>query len=39
VPRAPKTFGGNIVSIQLNGGALLWAVDSSGNASTPIKCK
>jgi hypothetical protein len=35
----PSTFGGNIASIQLNGDALLWAVDSTGNASTPIKCK
>jgi len=40
IPRqAPSTFGGNIATIQLNGDALLWAVDSSGNASTPIKCK
>jgi len=40
VPRqAPRTAGGNIASIQLNGDALLWAVDSSGNASTPVKCK
>jgi hypothetical protein len=39
VPRAPKTFSGNIASIQLNGDALLRAVDSSGNASTPLKCK
>jgi hypothetical protein len=37
--RAPSTFGGNIATIQLNGDVLLWAVDSSGNASTPIKCK
>jgi len=35
----PSTFGGNIASIQLNGDALLWAVDSFGNASTPIKLK
>jgi len=34
VPRARKTFGRNIASIQLNGDALLWAVDSSGNAHT-----
>jgi hypothetical protein len=40
IPRqAPSTFGGNIASIQLNGDVLLWAVDSSGNASTPIQCK
>jgi hypothetical protein len=40
IPRqAPSTFGGNIASIQLNGDALLWAVDSTGNASTPVKCK
>jgi len=40
IPRqAPSTFGGNIASIQLNGDALLWAVDSSGNASTPVKLK
>jgi hypothetical protein len=37
--QAPSTSGGNIASIQLNGDALLWAVDSSGNASTPVKCK
>ena len=37
--QAPSTAGGNIASIQLNGDALLWAVDSSGNASTPVKCK
>ncbi|MEO8427403.1 MAG: HYR domain-containing protein [Verrucomicrobiota bacterium] len=37
--QAPSTFGGNIATIQLNGDALLWAVDSSGNTSTPIKCK
>jgi len=35
----PSTSGGNIASIQLNGDALLWAVDSSGNASAPIKLK
>jgi hypothetical protein len=34
-----RTSGGNIASIQLNGDALLWAVDSSGNASAPVKCK
>jgi hypothetical protein len=40
IPRqAPNTFGGNIATIQLNGDVLLWAVDSSGNASAPIKCK
>jgi hypothetical protein len=40
IPRqAPSTSGGNIASIQLNGDALLWAVDSAGNASTPVKCK
>jgi hypothetical protein len=40
IPRqAPSTFGGNIASILLNGDALLWVVDSSGNASTPIQCK
>jgi hypothetical protein len=40
IPRQrPTTSGGNIASIQLNGDALLWAVDSSGNASVPIKCK
>jgi hypothetical protein len=40
IPRqVPTTSGGNIASIQLNGDALLWAVDSSGNASTPVKCK
>jgi len=37
--QAPRTAGGNIATIQLNGDALLWAVDSSGNASTPVKCK
>jgi len=37
--QAPSTFGGNIATIQLNGDVLLWAVDSSGNASTPVKCK
>jgi hypothetical protein len=40
IPRqAPSTFGGNIATIQLNGDALLWAVDSSGNASALIQCK
>ncbi|MEO8428094.1 MAG: choice-of-anchor Q domain-containing protein, partial [Verrucomicrobiota bacterium] len=37
--QAPSAFGGNIATIHLNGDALLWTVDSSGNASTPIKCK
>jgi hypothetical protein len=37
--QAPSTSGGNIASILLNGDALLWAVDSSGNASTRIQCK
>jgi hypothetical protein len=40
IPRqARSTSGGNIASILLNGDALLWVVDSSGNASTPIQCK
>jgi hypothetical protein len=40
IPRqAPSTFGGNIATIQLNGDVLLWAVDSSGNASTPVRCR
>jgi len=40
IPRqTTRTAGGNIASIQLNGDALLWAVDSSGNTSTPVKCK
>ena len=37
--QAPSTFGGNIATIQLNGDVLLWAVDSTANASTAIKCK
>ena len=37
--QAPSTFGGNIASIQLNGDVLLWAGDSTGNASTLIQCK
>jgi hypothetical protein len=37
--QAPSTFGGNVATIQLNGDVLLWAVDSKGNASAPIKCK
>jgi hypothetical protein len=40
IPRqAPSTFGGNIATIQLNGDVLLWAVDSSINASTPVRYK
>jgi len=40
IPRqAPRTSGGNIASIQLNGDVLLWAGDSSGNTSTPIQCR
>jgi hypothetical protein len=37
--QAPRTSGGNIASILLNGDALLWAGDSTGNASTLIQCK
>jgi hypothetical protein len=37
--QAPSTSGGNVATIQLNGDVLLWAVDSTVNVSTPIKCK
>ena len=37
---APVTFPAPTVAVVFTkGDPLLWAVDSSGNASTPIKCK